>query len=187
MPRTITLRNDEHAVFGYGSLLSRQSMERTLGRAYEGQPTVCAVDGWRRSWDVYVPNSGKYVDESGSTPLNIIYLNVRRAPGHVNGLLYVVSAAELAAFDRREWVYDRLAISGMLGDLAVDGGEAWMYVAKPDFIAQAPRRPVFALRQTYLDIVEKGLTELGSEFRSGYEASTDLAPQDLVIQDRAVV
>jgi len=185
MTRTITLARDQHAIFGYGSLLSKPSMERTLGRQYNEEPAICAVAGWRRSWDVFLPNEGKFVDERGRPPDKIIYLNVRRAPGTpVNGVLYVVGAAALAGFDSREWVYNRVDITDALGGVEVRGGGAWMYVGKPEFVVAAPQRPEYAVRRTYLDIVEQGLLDLGREFRAGYEASTDAVPEGLLIQDR---
>jgi cation transport regulator ChaC len=185
MTRTITLGPDQHAIFGYGSLLSKPSMERTLGRLYDDEPAICTVAGWRRSWDVFLPNEGKFLDEQGRPPEKIIYLNVRRAPGtQVNGVLYVVGATALAGFDGREWVYDRIDITEVLGSVEVRGGSAWMYVGKPEFVVAAPQRPEYAVRQTYLDAVEQGLSDLGREFRAGYEASTDVVPEGLIMQDR---
>jgi cation transport regulator ChaC len=185
MTRTITLVPNQHAIFGYGSLLSKASMERTLGRQYNEEPAICTVAGWRRSWDVFLPNEGKFVDEQGRSPHKIIYLNVRLASGTpVNGVLYVVGTAALAGFDSREWVYDRVDITNVLGGVEVRGGSVWMYVGKPEFVVAAPQRPEYAVRRTYLDVVEKGLSDLGREFRAGYEASTDAVPESLVIQDR---
>jgi hypothetical protein len=185
MTRTITLAPDHHAIFGYGSLLSKASMERTLGRLYNEEPAICTVAAWRRSWDVFLPNEGKFVDEQGRPPDKIIYLNVRRAAGTaVNGVLYVVDAAALAVFDGREWIYDRVDITDELGGVEVRGGSAWMYVGKPEFVVAAPQRPEYAVRRTYLNVVEQGLSDLGMEFRAGYEASTDSVPACLVIHDR---
>src|SRR5579871_2615877 len=122
MAEGLQLSSNQHAIFGYGSLLSQKSMEATLGRAYAGAPISCGVRGWRRAWDVFVPNQGKYVDEAGIAPANIIYLNVREAAETVNGLLYVVTAGELTEFDAREWVYDRVDITGQLADVNIESG-----------------------------------------------------------------
>ena len=51
MPQTIELRDGHFGLFGYGSLLLKSSMERTLARSYDGDPIVCRVDGWRRTWN----------------------------------------------------------------------------------------------------------------------------------------
>ena len=44
----IRLRNGERAIFGYGSLCLRESMERTLGHRCEGPFVSCSLEGWRR-------------------------------------------------------------------------------------------------------------------------------------------
>jgi hypothetical protein len=41
-----------------------------------------------------------------------------------------------------------------------------------------------AIRRTYLEILEVGLSELGEAFRSDYESSSDPVPAELVIEDR---
>ena len=112
---------------------------------------------------------------------------MRDAAASVNGLLYVVSSDALAAFDARESVYDRVEITNVLSGVEVRGGAAWMYVAKPEFVIAAPRRPEYAIRQTYLEVVESGLSDLGLEFRERYESSTDPVPAKLVIHDRMEV
>jgi cation transport regulator ChaC len=184
----VRLRDGECAMFGYGSLLSRASMESTFGRAYTGPRVAGALDGWRRSWDVAMPNEGRFVAiEHGAefVPDAIVYLNVRPSSGApVNGLLYVVEAADMRAFDEREWIYDRVAVTDRVLGARVEGGEAYVYVARPErqLDASAPRARA-ALRRTYLDIVERGLGELGPEFRAGYERSTDPVPVHRVFDD----
>jgi hypothetical protein len=160
-------------------------MEKTLGKLYRKPLAICGVTGWRRTWDVFLPNAGKYLDDHGVAPENIIYLNVRPAPGtSVNGVLYVVPAGAMTDFDAREWVYNRIDATELLNGVQVRGGHAWMYVGKPEFLVRNPQRPDFAVRQTYIDVVEEGLADLGQEFRAEYQASTDAVPSHLVIQDR---
>ena len=105
-PRTIRLEPGEHAVFAYGSLLSIASLERTLGRSYRGPFVVCSIDGWRRRWNVSMPNETfAYRDASGwVTPQRIFYLNVESPPGrrHRHPLR---RAEDLARFDPRESIY----------------------------------------------------------------------------------
>src|SRR5690348_14194361 len=105
---TITLRSNETALFGYGSLISIASLERTLGRSYDGPYLPCVLQGWRRSWNVSMPNQNTFYAETPQGrmwPEQIIYLNIREAGGgQVNGMLFVVDHNELEAFDRREWI-----------------------------------------------------------------------------------
>jgi cation transport regulator ChaC len=183
----ILLEPGTHAVFGYGSLLARPSIERTLGRTYEGPFVVCELAGWRRSWDVAMPNRTYFTSVDGAPvfPGEIVYLNIRPVPDDaIVGVVFVVSDEDLAAYDRREWVYDRVAVTRALRGVTVDGGEAWAYVGRPEFI----RRDVAswrdaAIRDTYLGIVDSGLAALGPEVRARYERSTDPVPRHLVFAD----
>ncbi|HEY7169722.1 MAG TPA: gamma-glutamylcyclotransferase family protein [Vicinamibacterales bacterium] len=185
MPQTIELRDGHIGLFGYGSLLLKSSMERTLARPYEGAPIVGRVDGWRRTWNAITPNDRFFYLEDGQKrfPASIIYLNVVPDPGSINGLIYVIDAEDLPGFDRREFTYSRVDVRGRL-DVAVEGGPVWMYVGKPPylFVPPASQREA-AVRRSYLRIVDSGLAELGRDFRIEYDRSTDPPPADNVVDD----
>jgi cation transport regulator ChaC len=190
MPDEVTMDLGGHAaaLFGYGSLLSKASIAKTLGRAYDGPFVVCGVEGWRRSWDVAMPNPGFYADTPGGhlLPERILYLNVRPEPGSLlNGVLFAVGEDELRALDKREWIYDRLAMRRQLRGVRLIGGEAWMYVAKPEFVmASVPSPAVAAVRSSYLRILEAGMGQLPESFRSRFEQTSDPVPRHLVIDDK---
>jgi pimeloyl-ACP methyl ester carboxylesterase len=183
----IRLGADEHAVFGYGSLLSIASLERTLGRSYRGPFVTCAVEGWRRRWNVAMPNEVFVYREQDRwvTPERIFYLNAEPAPGSMlNGVLFVVRSDDLAPFDAREWIYDRVDIAPRLRGVQVEGGAAWIYRGKPEHVRPHPASPANgAVRRTYLDVVHTGHRALGQDFVRGYEASTDPVPLSLVVDD----
>ena len=184
---TIRLGRDESAIVGYGSLLSVKSLERTLKRAYDGPFVPCAVEGWRRSWNIAMPNRAFFYIESGEKiyPEKIVYLNVRPQVGSVmNGVLFVVGRDELEAMHEREWIYDHPPINDQLRGVGIEGGDALIYVAKPEYLVQnvsSPRQA--AVRASYLKILEDGLTQRDSRFRQDYEATTDPVPRQLVIDD----
>jgi len=187
--KVIRLGDGEFAVFGYGSLFSIESLERTLGRRYTGPFVVCRLEGWRRGWDAVVPNRQDLFLERPAGrvyPRNILYLNVRRAPdSRLNGVLFVLNAQELEAFDRREWVYDREDITEELSGAVVAGSRAFVYVAKPEYcLKEAGSVEEAAVRATYLGILEAGFRDLGQGFRAEYDATTDPVPQNLLIADR---
>ena len=184
----ISLEPGEHAIFGYGSLLSKASLERTLGRSYEGPFVVCDLMGWRRRWDVAMPNSVfTYCDASGHwvTPERIVYLNVAPAQDQrMNGVLFVLNDSDLKAFDSREWIYDRVQVNDSLRGVAVLNGPAWVYVAKPEFLCPVPLTPSqTAIRKTYLGLLEDGHKSLGPGFVDDYRHSTDSVPYQIVIDD----
>ena len=190
MPCEINLRPDQAALFGYGSLMSIASMEASLGRKYDGPFLVCAVKGWRRRWNIAMPNRIFRTDTANGpiTPKHILYLNVYRdASTLLNGILFVVNNADIAAFDQREWIYHREDITHELDGVRVVGGSAYIYVADEQYrMNDVVSVEEAAVRKTYLSILEAGFAKLGEDFRKQYEQSTDPLPQHLVIQDYKV-
>ena len=187
MRERLALEPGEVGLFGYGSLLLRESMERTLGRPYGRSPVPCRVRGWRRTWDSLYPNSQFYYLEGDQRryPANIIYLNVSPANGAINGLLYVIGEGDLEGFDRREATYSRVDVRNDLIDLDVEGGPVWMYVTKPEFVLTGAVPPTqAAIRRSYIDIVEAGLATLDVAFRDEYARSSDVPPAANVVDDR---
>lgn len=188
MAEVLRVNQGEAVLFGYGSLLLKSSMERTLGRPYEGTPGICHVRGWRRTWDSLYPNQRYYyLDMGGRTvhPKNILYLNITRAADTMNGLLYVIREEDLVGFDKREAVYDRLDIREQILDVEVSGGPAWAYVGKaPYLLTEHVSAREAAIRKGYIEIVESGLKELGVEFTAVYRSSTDAAPEENIVDDR---
>jgi hypothetical protein len=120
------------------------------------------------------------------TPETILYLNVRRDPGmNLPAIVFVVDPEELDAYDRRESIYGRIDVTDEL-NVRIEGGRAHIYACRPEYCLTAVESAEKgAIRATYLRIVESGLAQLGEEFRNGYLASTDFAPEHLVIEDRS--
>jgi hypothetical protein len=186
-PPLIRLRTDETAVVGYGSLLSASSIGKTLGREYEGPFVLCHVEDWRRSWDVSMPNQAFYYEEDGERvyPEKILYLNVRPEPGSLmNCAVFVVDQAELEAMHQREWIYQDVPVTQDLRGLRVEGGDAIMYVARPEHIVQDADAPASAaVRGSYLRMLDQALETVTPEFRREFERTTDPVPQELVVDD----
>ena len=186
-PNTVELIENEVAIFGYGSLLSVPSLETTLKRRYRGPFVACSIEGWRRSWNVAMPNQTFYAETPSGClfPERIIYLNVTAQPSSLlNGVLFVVGPKELQAMDEREWIYDRLAITDQLRGVNISGGDAFTYVAKPEYLVTEVTSPaIAAIRASYLALLETGLSDLGSSFREAYEQSSAPVPRHLVIDD----
>jgi len=185
----VEIAPDDQAIFGYGSLLSISSLERTLGRAYAGPFIPCSVLGWRRTWDVGMPNETRYVMQQNEQvfPERILYLNVRRQPDSVvNGVLFVISKHDLQSYDQREWIYNRVSVADALSGAEVHGGDVWLYEGKAEYILTPPddwRRA--AVRSSYLTIVNNGLSTLGPEFTREFWANTDPIPEWLVVDDHS--
>lgn len=189
MPDDITVRLEpgEVAIFGYGSLLMRENVERSLGRAYEKAFVDCELVGWRRTWDIVMPNRTVVAEREGQrfTPAKILYLNVRRQPAtRLNGVLFVISHAELAVFDKREWIYMRQNVTRELRGVRLESGTAYMYVGMSNYHwdGTGSVREV-AVRRSYLALMDEALRRRSPEFAAAYEASTQTVPAHLIVDD----
>ena len=184
----LQLARQQTAIVGYGSLLSRLSAEKTLGRRYDGPFERCHVAGWRRSWDIGMPNETFYFDDGGRRvyPSRILYLNVRPDAGTLlNAVIFVAEPEELAALHRREWIYEPRVVTADLRGVTVEGGDAIMYVALPEYVVHAAaERHEAAVRASYLRIVGAGLAQMDDAFREEFARTSDPVPEHLVIDDR---
>ena len=184
----IELKTGETAVVGYGLLLSRATIDRTLGHPYEGPFMRCDLEGWRRSWDVSMPNATVYYEVDGDRvyPEKLLHLNVRPdAETTMNGVVFVLREDELAAMNRREWIYEGLIVTPEVRGVRVAGGDALVYVGKPEHHTPVIADPrVAALRASYLRMLDDALGAFDLETRDAYSRSTDPLPHHLVIDDR---
>lgn len=143
----------ETALVGYGLLVSPATVDATLGHEYSGPHVACHVEGWRRSWDVTMPNASFYYERDGHRvyPEKILYLNVRRDPGTMmNCEVFVVDNEDLAAVNAREWIYDGVVATPDLRGVRVEGGDALIYTGKAEHIVRsAARASDVAIRRSY--------------------------------------
>lgn len=185
---TLHLNDDEVAIFGYGSLMLPESFEKTLGRPSNYSPRVCLLKGWKRSWSVRFPNNNFYLEQQKATifPENIIYLNIEEAQGQtLNGVLWVVKKSELAAFDQREAVYDRICVNESLQGIQVEGGEVYTYRAKPEFYVKEVRSfREGAIRFSYVNIIRDAMNYWGEDFFTQYAQTSQHVPRALLINDK---
>lgn len=183
----VRLSPRQTAVIGYGSLMSRASLSKTLQRPYGGVFAHCHVVGWRRSWDVSMPNEAFYYRDHGTTvyPERIVYLNVRPSPGELmNGVLFVLDEGELETMHGREWIYEPVVVTDHVRGLTVEGGDAIMYVGRPEHrVRAAGPRKATAIRASYLRILEEALAGVAATFREEFRATSEPVPAHLVIED----
>lgn len=188
MKRALHLERGEIAIVGYGSLFSHTSVSKTLGRDYDGPFLVAQLNDWRRRWNAAMPNAAYYHETGGERvyPEKIVYLNVRRVPGAtMNCVVFVIRQSELAAMDDREWIYDRTVVTSDVRDVLIVGGDALMYVAKPEFVVEnVTSTRQAAIRASYIRILDSAFSALPGHVRADYDRSTDAIPKGLVIDDR---
>ena len=152
---------EQNFIFGYGSLIEDESRQRTTPSARDAWPAE--VKGIRRGWWARGAASG----------LTTTYLGAISDPkAKCNGVLYQVSAEELAATDRRESAgYQRCRIKSknikMLdGRSTPPEGVVWAYInlLSKEEIENNLATPQFPIVQSYVDICIHGCLEVEGKY-----------------------
>jgi cation transport regulator ChaC len=184
----LRLRADETAVIGYGSLMLPASIGETLGRRYDGPFVRCHLVGWRRSWNISMPNAAFYFDTNGERvyPKKIVYLNVRpAAQSLMNCVVFIVRNDELRVMHKWEWIYRPISATAELRNVRVVGGTAILYVGRTEnLVRHVENCREGAIRASYLRILDEAVRSSDSVFRAEFEQTTECVPTHLVIDDR---
>jgi hypothetical protein len=151
----------QNYIFGYGSLIEDESRMRTTPSARYAWPAN--VGGIRRGW-------WARGDKSGLTTTYLGALDDLRSA--CNGVIYPVSAQEIAATDQRESAgYKRCEIP--FGQIVMlDGrsqppdGVFWAYInlIPPDQLDDNLPSPQFPMVQSYVDICINGCLEVEGKY-----------------------
>ena len=162
-------------IFGYGSLVNRQS------RASSSTPdtfmhdaipaTVVPSDrlSLRRMWNF---RSAK----GGFTALGLRIMDTKEDGIPINGVIYPVATADLPELKRREVGYDMHELSRL--DVVMDGwqvlpNDARIYVFVPQPRFDALPDAEFPMLQSYIDICILGFLDYGKDYARRFIESTD--------------
>lgn len=175
-------------VFGYGSLVDRESVESTLGRelsAGDG-PHPARLRGYRRAWNIAAHSSVRpdyiFMLEDG-TPWEgrLGFLGVETAEGESTlGAVVRLRDDELALLDTREGNYDRIEV-GHIVDWEVPDPLAmpiYVYQPRPEVVtATAHDSHAVVVMARYLRLVDRGYRALGADLYAEHLATLpDPAP-----------
>jgi hypothetical protein len=162
-------------LFGYASLVLRESASMTLGRLI-GELRPARLHDWRRRFSQRRDNltcEKTFECEDGWRPEWILGLNVEEGEaeaGPVNGVVIELTEAELYRLDIREIRYDRVELTGSVqGEDLPD--RIVTYKAKAFHFAPEPPEDSVILA-TYAAAVEEGFEALGSGELEHYLATT---------------
>ena len=182
-------------LFAYGSLVSPESAEHTLGRPVEASAPL-RLAGWRRRWSTMRDNHATEKTfarrSDGSLPGHVLGLNLEpsedpeEAP---NGVLLELSEAELERLDVRELRYDRFALGGRNRDRRRSRrGLRLPGQARPPRAASRPADAIVIA--SYAAFVEAAFDALGPGERALYVETTGPPPVEVadavLVTDRAI-
>ncbi|MBI4943855.1 MAG: hypothetical protein HY830_24190 [Actinobacteria bacterium] len=184
-------------VFGYGSLVDRESLEASIGRAVSvaDGPFVLRLRGFRRAWNVLGHSSERpdyaFSDDSGKPWEGwLAFLGVEPAAGAATlGVAWRLTAGELEALDDRERSYDRVDVTPLL-DAATPrrpDGPVMTYVPRDDVVRRAAAvRPAGTVMARYLRLVDRGYRELGetvyAEHLAGFPVPEPAAVREIRVR-----
>ena len=174
------------ALIGYGSLMSKASMERTLGHVYNDKFLPVHITGFERIWNFALPNNGAhgpnlaslfYYVMAGDTifPRSIVSLNIQENHSKsMNACVFIVDTLALKMFDTREFGYTRIKLNNRIKEFEMVNGDIYAYQALPDFTIKTTDNPKDnVISKGYVKVVEEdGLLALGQQFRDDYYGST---------------
>ena len=168
-------------LFGYGSLLSPRSIDRTLpGFLQRGQRLIpLRARNWRRTWTAVMPNTSALSDGNGFTPKGIAFMNVEPEKGaEALGIVFPVSEEDVKALDIREHLYYRAEITDFewLAGPPVEGELARLpiitYSADEPWTPSSPLTPV-GIREDYRHLIRNAGKTLDAQYKLGPRFEND--------------
>jgi cation transport regulator ChaC len=179
------------AVFGYGSLVSRESAGVTLGREVESV-TPARLRGHARSWTLGRDNlrsEKTFARPDGSVPRFCLGLNLELDPDAPppNGALIEVTEAELRRLDLREMRYERIEVTDLVILEQAIGGElerVFTYRARGEHHHPSPPGDAILIGN-YVRAVESGFASLGAGQLDLYRRTT--RPATVEIADATLI
>lgn len=145
-------------VIGYGSLMQDGSRERAAPHAGPAEPVT--VSGYQRGW--YARSKGASL---GTTYLGV----VPDVASSLNAVMRQISTGELAATDRRERLYCRLAVAPAAvkrlapGNVAIAKAQIWIYEIPAG--EASPVDEEHPIAQSYVDLFIGGCLEQEERFK----------------------
>ena len=192
---------EKNYVFGYGSLLNRKSLSRTIEQSDTVKITPARLNGYSRNWNAAKDNmarpqnerlrvkdkNGKMSDFEGA----IRFANISKDSdiSSVIGGVFSVSLKDLFNLDLREKNYFRVDITSLIEpllDIDLSGSKVWTYVGT----AGAYRRATSihagnaVIRDKYFNTVVKGFKDMGEKYLEQFhaEAGEFQKPADYLYQ-----
>ncbi len=188
MKKTIEIKPGMAGLVAYGTLMSKQDLEQTLGHKFEGQTDQVHLMGYIRGWALRRPlndpqastpevskisasflSDGKAVPFSGMVNLNVY----PEKNGRMNAILYLLTEVDFLKVDKREGGYERRDVTDKIEEYDFRGGRVYVYEGLPEHPSTAATNPKeFILVKDYIDQVTRACDAISEGFRAEFEKST---------------
>lgn len=194
----ITIDDDKIGMIGYGSLMSKSSMEKTLNRSYQDSIYIVHLQNYQRTWNHFrsmdgLPNDLFYIDNNDTIPFkNELALNITKSENKkMNCVLYLITPEELNEFDKREFGYKRIDVTDEIEEYEFSGTKVYAYQAEDDHTYKYQKDDNTFLPDFYVNMVINACDSIGKEFRQEFEASTRpydenkvISPSDVLVKPK---
>jgi hypothetical protein len=184
--KTIEINENLVGMISYGSLMSLESFEQTLGHKYTDSIYQVHLNDYLREWSCFFPtNESNLKSKNGvriydfilqntdSNSFNgIIYLNITpKEKSKINCILYLITADDLMQFDKREEGYQRIDVTDKIEEYAFKGGKVYVYQNIPDPQFKFDETKFIVLKD-YVDLITEACDSIGINFRKEFDNST---------------
>jgi cation transport regulator ChaC len=161
-------------ILGYGSLINLKSLSKTLNREVEISELIpVKVNSFKRLWNLKENVYSFELDRN----IEAVFLNIEKSnTGWTNGVIFEVSESEFDYLNKRERKYSRIDITNFIEpytNLLLDKMAVTAYVADDLKYIQDKENCNAYVMKNYIDLVEDGCNEIGTDFLKDYLNSTE--------------
>lgn len=186
--KIINIDDDKIGMIGYGSLMSKHSMERTLNRPYHDSVFIVHLQNYQRTWNHFrsmdgLPNDLFYINKKDTIPFkNELALNIEESENvRMNCVLFFISPEELTEFDKREFGYKRIDVTDRMEEYEIRGTKVYAYQADDNHTYKYQKDDNTFLPDFYVNTVTNACDSIGKGFREEFEFSTKPYDKNKVI------
>lgn len=179
-------------VFGYGSLVSPESLSLTIGRPVDRDDGFAPafLEGYGRRWNYgSIHQRGRWHGPFGRVECGVVVsLGLAIADGErTNGVAVRVGEEELAALDWRERDYEMTDVTARVhGESSRLRGEVFTFVPRPSSVERYERHRdagTAAIRHSYVEVVERAFGDLGARHLDEYVTGTPVPDVPVVVME----
>lgn len=191
---TLHIPEGKVGLVGFGSLMSKASMEESLGYDYPGKLINIHLDGFERVWNHGVSNDSvfyrfpRYFLQNKDTviPRYFVFLNIQENEKKtLNARLFIIDSLDLIKFDEREFHHSKINVTHNIREFEISNGDVYAYKVLPEnTITVTNNIADNIIIKDYVNLIEEVLESQGENFKDEYYQSTVNYPPNIVIDEK---